>query len=46
VHLQCRTATLTRRKLAAAAPAHPFAVDLAAKAALFDEAAAKFAVAA
>lgn len=34
------------RKLSAAAPQHPFALDLAAKSALFDEAAAKFAIAA
>ncbi|WVQ83097.1 hypothetical protein IAT38_005235 [Cryptococcus sp. DSM 104549] len=33
-------------KLASAAPQHPFAIDLAEKSALFDEAAAKFAVAA
>ncbi len=34
------------RKLSAAAPQHPFALDLAEKASAFDEAAAKFSIAA
>jgi hypothetical protein len=41
-----RNADVGRRKLFAAAPQHPLALDLAEKSKAFDEAAAKFSIAA